>query len=83
MFNSNEKQNEGAFCSPSITEHLIRGVLGIAALVGAFVFLPQIWPTVILLPIAFLLMRGCPTCWTVGLFETIANKFRRNKTKLS
>jgi len=41
-------------------------------------FTHQIEPVLSVLAIgaAFVLFRGCPVCWTVGLMETIAGKLR-------
>lgn len=66
------------FCSTSIIQHVLRGIGALALLVcAALVF--QAHPLWALLPLAgaLLLMRGCPMCWLVGLFETIAQ--RRNR----
>jgi len=30
----------------------------------------------LLLPLGLVALRGCPMCWTMGLFETIAHKVR-------
>lgn len=50
--------------------HLVRGVLGVAFLVGAFSFRGSL-PVVALLlgGGALVAFRGCPTCWLAGLFE--------------
>jgi hypothetical protein len=26
---------------------------------------------------ALVALRGCPVCWTIGLFETLTDKFKR------
>ena len=60
------------FGNKTIGIHLLRGVLGIAALYGAFSTMNQtIWPSLILLPAAIFFLKGCPMCWTMGLIETI------------
>ena len=61
------------FGSRSVTRHLLRG--GIAAALLAFAVLNELsWPplTIAAVGLAVSFMRGCPMCWTVGLFETIA-----------
>lgn len=67
------------FCSTSITEHLLRGLCA-AALIG-FTLLgtdfPKLW-RVLAAAGALLLMRGCPMCWLMGLFETLM-RHRRAK----
>lgn len=70
------------FCSTSVTQHLLRGICALALLVcAALVF--QTHPLWALLPLAgaLVLMRGCPMCWLVGLFETIARRRRSADSK--
>ena len=63
------------FASKGIIEHLARGVVGIGSLVGAVYLAPAYpWLVLIALPVAIFALRGCPTCWTIGLVETIAAK---------
>ena len=66
------------FASKSITEHVVRGVVGIGALygaawalslTGAFAFLA----TISFLAIGLLALRGCPFCWSIGLINTVLN----------
>src|SRR5262249_54473635 len=68
------------FGSSSIAVPLARGVVGIAALYG---FLRALnggsWLGVALLPVALFCLKGCPLCWTIGLIETIAHVFRRDR----
>ncbi len=67
------------FCSSSIGIHLLRG-LGAAALLALAVYLAADPGASIAVRLAaapliagtFFLLRGCPMCWLVGLFETIA-----------
>ncbi len=63
------------FGNRTVTLHLLRGVLGFAALGGAL-FGGSILAAVVLLPAALVLLKGCPTCWTIGLVETIARRSR-------
>jgi hypothetical protein len=70
---------QNLFASKSVTEHLVRGAVGLAAWTLAFRLLAT--PSTVSLISAALLglaalvvMRGCPTCWTMGLINTI---FRR------
>ena len=65
------------FASRTVFEHLARGVAAAFALVVA-AMLPAsatawlaIPAAVLLIGAALVLLRGCPMCWTVGLFETI------------
>lgn len=70
------------FASTSVPRHLARGVIGFAALIGAFALLP--WTGVaslLLAPLGFVALRGCPTCWAIGLIQTISmGRLRRSCT---
>jgi len=72
------------FGNRTITLHILRGVLGVAALYGAFATMNHtLWASLILLAAAFLLLKGCPMCWTMGLIETIVmavHKYNERKT---
>ena len=63
------------FCSPSVTQHLLRGLAAAALLISAFYY-AETYPFWIIPALigAFILMRGCPTCWLVGLVQTIARR---------
>jgi hypothetical protein len=62
------------FASTSVPRHLIRGGIGFGALIGAFALLPAVGLySLLLLPLGVLALRGCPTCWMIGLAETISN----------
>jgi hypothetical protein len=53
-----------------------RGVLGIGLFVVAISgSATTAWAPIVLLPLAFVALRGCPMCWTMGLIETIAARF--------
>ena len=62
-----------AFASKSLARHLLRGVIGFAALVAGLTLgtggTPAALALLVVTPIAW---RGCPTCWTVGLLATLA-----------
>jgi hypothetical protein len=65
------------FCSRSVSLHLLRGALAVALVILAMEYGGEriwLWPPAIVG--AALLLRGCPMCWLVGLFETLAS--RRN-----
>lgn len=59
------------FASKSITEHLVRGLAGFTALVAAFVVMTHgsLWSIPLAL-VGVVFLRGCPTCWMIGLMET-------------
>jgi hypothetical protein len=69
----------GIFASASLLGHLLRGVIGAALLWWAWTH--QAWPLAGLAAAALALLawRGCPMCWTLGLLETIKQKFSRTK----
>lgn len=58
------------FCSTSLTEHLLRGALAALLLAGALLGGWPIAGQAVALLGAFLLMRGCPMCWLMGLIGT-------------
>ncbi|PZS32982.1 MAG: hypothetical protein DLM59_07215 [Pseudonocardiales bacterium] len=61
------------FASTTLTRHVARGVLGFGALAGAVGLIPVIGPvSLVLAPVALVALRGCPTCWMVGLIQTIS-----------
>jgi hypothetical protein len=68
------------FASPTLTEHLARGIFGFSALAASVALAPEHpWLLLPLLPAAFLALRGCPTCWTVGLAQTVVARLRGRK----
>jgi hypothetical protein len=55
------------FADSSITAHLARGATGLSAIVLSFAApWSAAWPALILLPLALLVLRGCPLCWLHG-----------------
>ena len=61
------------FASRSVPVHMIRGLVGLAAAVAAFALLAPVGPaSLLLLVVAGVAWRGCPTCWAVGLTRTKA-----------
>ena len=64
--------NNICFGNKTVGVHLLRGILGFGALYLSFSTMNStIWPSLILIPAAVYFLKGCPTCWTVGLIETI------------
>lgn len=62
------------FASASVTEHVVRGVLGLVLAVGSLV-LASANPWALLgLVAAGVAWRGCPTCWTLGLAQTLSRR---------
>ena len=63
------------FGSRSLAVHLLRGVLGGAGIFAAVRWSgDHPWLLFVLLPLVLLALRGCPTCWLVGLCETVASR---------
>jgi len=63
------------FASPRLRTHLLRGAGGLGALALALWLQPtSAWLSVALVPLAIWLLKGCPMCWTIGLFETVAQR---------
>ena len=61
------------FGNRTVGVHLMRGGLGALALAAAWIA-PSLWVAVPLVGAALWAWKGCPTCWTVGLLQTIANR---------
>ena len=67
-----------AFGNQSLMVHLARGGLGLGALFLALKGYEIIgWPALLLIGVSIWALKGCPVCWTIGLFETIATKVFR------
>ncbi|WP_454315233.1 hypothetical protein [Streptomyces phaeoluteigriseus] len=61
------------FASRSVPRHLARGAVGFGLLIGSVALVPAVGPVGLLAaPLALLAFRGCPTCWMVGLAQTIS-----------
>jgi hypothetical protein len=59
------------FASNTLTEHILRGAIGIAALGYALAIAEtHPWGSLASGMLVLLAFRGCPICWTIGLFET-------------
>ena len=63
------------FASKSVVAHIFRGVTAAALIVWAL-DLQSTEPVFALAAgaAAVIAMRGCPLCWTLGLFETISGR---------
>ncbi|MEV4430903.1 hypothetical protein ACN9M0_03130 [Streptomyces sp. R-07] len=61
------------FASKSVPRHLARGVIGFGLIIGSIAMVPVVGPASLLAaPLALIAFRGCPTCWMVGLAQTIS-----------
>ena len=75
--------DEGAFASSSLAAHLLRGAIGFGLIAAALVLSAGHGPVALLLaPVGLVSLRGCPTCWAVGLIQTIsAGRLRKECSK--
>ncbi|MEU9305861.1 hypothetical protein [Streptomyces sp. NPDC048269] len=61
------------FASKSVPRHLARGAIGFGLILGSIALVPVAGPaTLLAAPLALIAFRGCPTCWMVGLAQTIS-----------
>lgn len=61
------------FASKSVSRHLARGTIGFGLIIGSIALVPVAGPAALLAaPLALIAFRGCPTCWMVGLAQTIS-----------
>lgn len=59
--------------SRSVPRHLVRGVIGFGLIVGSVALVPVWGPaTLLAAPLSLIAFRGCPTCWMVGLAQTVS-----------
>ncbi|MET7701646.1 hypothetical protein [Streptomyces sp. NPDC005485] len=64
---------ETNFASKSVPRHLTRGAIGLGLIIGSIGLVPVAGPaTLLAAPLALIAFRGCPTCWMVGLAQTIS-----------
>jgi hypothetical protein len=73
------------FASKSITEHAVRGAIGLSAFYGAAYALSFSGTLAILtaatgLIVGLVALRGCPFCWSIGLINTVLNTTVRSKS---
>jgi hypothetical protein len=64
-----------SFASPSLAVHLRRGAVGFVAVAMAWF----LWPhggalALASAAIGVVALRGCPTCWTIGLVQTLSRR---------
>ena len=59
------------FASRTLVEHLLRGAVGLPLMVAAFALVGTLGALSLLLLVpSVALLRGCPTCWALGLVQT-------------
>ncbi len=68
-----------SFASATVGVHLRRGAVGFAALTVALFLWPRVgWVALAPAAVGAVALRGCPTCWTIGLVQTISrSRYRR------
>lgn len=70
------------FASKTLSEHLVRGSIGIGAVVLVLYVSSTLPPwldiagRIVLTLTALFALRGCPMCWLMGLFETLMGRQR-------
>jgi hypothetical protein len=63
----------GALASTSLARHLTRGAIGFGLIGVTSALTPRVGVGALLLaPLGLVALRGCPTCWIVGLIQTIS-----------
>ncbi|MGW6539410.1 hypothetical protein ACWGBV_29405 [Streptomyces sp. NPDC055051] len=61
------------YAGKSVPRHLARGAVGFGLIAGSLALMPVTGPVSLLLaPLALIAFRGCPTCWAVGLAQTVS-----------
>lgn len=64
---------ERNFASTSVPRHMARGAIGFGLVIGSIALVPVLGPaTLLAAPLALIAFRGCPTCWIVGLGQTVS-----------
>jgi hypothetical protein len=73
---------QSVLASSSVARHLARGVLGFGLIGASIALTVNVGPAALLLaPVGLVALRGCPTCWCVGLIQTIsAGRLQRSCT---
>jgi hypothetical protein len=62
-----------ALASASVARHLARGAIGFGLIGSAVALGLSVSPiALVLAPLGMVALKGCPTCWIVGLLETIS-----------
>ena len=71
-----DRAQQRRFASKTIPHHLLRGLIGIMAVIAAIMVaagsIERVPPlaSLPLLGVALWMFRGCPTCWVIGLVAT-------------
>jgi hypothetical protein len=63
----------GVLASDSLARHLARGAIGFGSIAAALALAPSAGAAALLLVLpGMVALRGCPTCWLVGLVQTLS-----------
>jgi hypothetical protein len=74
------EQKTGPSCN-LVKAQLIRGAVGAALLVlAAFLSSSHFYVSLALVGLSIIPLRGCPFCWTVGMYEAL-NKSRSRRAE--
>jgi hypothetical protein len=74
----------GVFTSASLAAHLFRGGAAAGLIAVALAFQASYpWASLAAGIGALVAIRGCPVCWTLGLFETVLRKARPQDSRPS
>jgi hypothetical protein len=71
-----KRSQRGLFASESLAGHVLRGAIGIALLAWAVLHQSSMLLSMAAGIGALLALRGCPVCWTIGLIETVMQRFQ-------
>ncbi|GAA1026806.1 MULTISPECIES: hypothetical protein [Amycolatopsis] len=62
-----------SYASKSLSAHLARGIVGFGLIAASLALAPVVgWISLLALPAGVLALRGCPTCWAIGLVQTVS-----------
>lgn len=62
-----------SYASKSLPVHLARGFAGFGLIATSIALAPVVgWISLLALPLGVLALRGCPTCWAIGLAQTLS-----------
>ncbi|MFI6213116.1 hypothetical protein ACIBCD_14085 [Nocardia brasiliensis] len=62
-----------SFASRSLPVHLAKGAIGFGFLAASLALLPILgWIGLLLVVPGLVALRGCPTCWAIGLAQTLS-----------
>jgi hypothetical protein len=77
---SMSENSASPFASASVARHLARGAVGFTLIGAAFVLAARGTPLALVLIVpGAVALRGCPTCWLVGLAQTVvAGRLQRS-----